>query len=124
MFYAYATPNEKFVTNDMEDHEIIESFIKKLTHICLEIAENPSTIDDMSHIQLKDMEMMPQVDLIEKILKITALQSIAEFADIYCCVPEFFDYETNVWPHPYDFLPDNVFDWGKFDVNLTKQESQ
>lgn len=121
MFYVYATPSEKFSSENLADHEIIENIIEKLTNICLQIAESPSIIDDTSNIKLKDMELLPQTELIEKILRISSLQTISEFADIYCCVPEFFDYQTNVWPHPYDFLPDNVFDWGKFDVNLTRQ---
>lgn len=121
MFYAYATPLEKFSTENFEDHEIVEKMIEKLTKLCLQIAAKPSTIDDMSQIKTNDMEILPQIELIDKILKISSLQTMSEFADIYCYVPEFFDYETNVWPHPYDFLPDNVFDWGKFDVNLTKQ---
>ncbi|XP_037044817.1 uncharacterized protein LOC119080512 [Bradysia coprophila] len=121
MYYAYAIPNEKFSSENLEDHELIGNIIEKVTKICLQIVENPATIDDTSHIKTDDVEMLPQIELLEKILRIPSLQSITEFADIFCCVPEFFDYETNVWPHPYDFLPDNVFDWGKFDVNLTKQ---
>lgn len=121
MFYVYADPPKKFSSENMADHELIENIVEKMTNICLQIIEDPSTIDDTSHIKLDDMEMLPQTELIDKILKIPSLQTISEFADIYCYVPEFFDYETNVWPHPYDFLPDNVFDWGKFDVNLTKQ---
>lgn len=120
MFYAYATPHEKFASENLSDYEIIENIINKLTNICLQVAENPSIIDDTSHLKLKDLEMLPQTEMIEKILKITSLQTIEKFAKIYGCIPEFFDYETNVWPHPYDFLPDNVFDWGKFDVNLTR----
>lgn len=121
MFYAYATPNEHFSTENLDHHEILETFIDKVTNICLLIVERPSIIDDVSQIKLSDTEVLPQIELIERTLKMALLQTIDEFANIYCCVPEFFDYETNVWPHPYDYLPDNVFDWGKFDVNLTKQ---
>lgn len=104
----------------MEDYEIIGDIINKMTKICLQIVEDPSIIDDTLNIELNGMELLPPTEMIENILKITSLQTIEEFADIYGFVPEFFDYETAVWPHPYDFLPDNVFDWGKFDVNLTK----
>src|ERR1700744_2016275 len=106
MFYVYATPHEKMPSEKLADEEIII----KMTDICLQVSENPSIIDDTSHIKLKDMQLLPQTEMIEKILKITTLQTIGEFAKIYGCVPEFFDYATNVWPHPYDFLPDNVFD--------------
>lgn len=121
MFYVYAIPLETFSSENLAEHVIVENIIEKMTSICLQIIENPSTIDDTSHITSNYMDMLPQTELIGKILEMSSLQSISEFANIYCCVPEFFDYETNVWPHPYDFLPDNVFDWGKFDVNLTRQ---
>lgn len=121
MYYAYAIPNDKFSSENLEDHEIVGMLIEKVTNICLQIVSNSAMIDVMSNMKTDDVEMLPQIELIEKILKMPSLQSITEFAEVFCCVPEFFDYEMNVWPHPYDFLPDNVFDWGKFDVNLTKQ---
>lgn len=123
MFYAYAKPHAKLSQDNALEHEVIlKDIINRLTKISLTIIANPTTvIDDKSHLKLPDKKILPSTEMIDQILQISSLQTIEEFADIYGCVPEFFDYETHVWPHPYDLLPDNVFDWGKFDVNLTRK---
>lgn len=53
------------------------------------------------------------------ILDSSGLQSIPEYSQMICEIPENSNYGESVWPVPFDFTPNNIFDWGPYDINLT-----
>jgi hypothetical protein len=44
--------------------------------------------------------------------------SLENFAEIYGKIPSHVCYAENVWPVIFDFIPNNVFNWQRYDINL------
>lgn len=64
------------------------------------------------------VKVLPEVALIEYVLNIEQLLTINEFGELFDFIPQFQYYDELVWPVPFDFTPDNVYDWGRYDINL------
>lgn len=103
--------------------------IKKIMTACQLIAENeeikrqlteddepPAVDDDTQMSELK--KILPEVALIDYVLETEQLLTFDECIKIFEYIPEYVYYHDLVWPIPYDFTPDNVYDNGKYDINL------
>lgn len=64
-------------------------------------------------------KLLPELALIEYVFQIDLLMTFAFFAELFESIPTPSHYDNAVWPIPYDFTPDNVYDNGKYDINLT-----
>lgn len=109
---------EEITERSMDNYEIqISTLIKKLTIICTKIKEdhdfNVPVLESAYKIYL------PATDLLDFILTIDHLISVNEFSDIFGTIPQYYHYDEQVWTIPYDFIPDNVYDWGEYDINYT-----
>ena len=64
-------------------------------------------------------EQTPDVELMDFILNMDQFQTIQEFADVFGNSESMLTFVDDCWPIQHDNLPNNVFQWGKYDVNLT-----
>lgn len=64
-------------------------------------------------------EWTPDERLMDAVLDVEDLQTIQEFADIYGDCASMLTFEETLWPVSHDHVPSNVFNFGKYDVNLT-----
>lgn len=71
-----------------------------------------------SYLSTDYKRITPDSMLLEAILNMTDLQTITDYSNVICQIPSFYGYSETVWPIPYDFTPDNVFDWNEYDINL------
>lgn len=90
-----------------------ESFIFVFFSLILENKSRTSLLTNAYN------KILPEVLLLDYILDVNALPSIDEYSRIYCHIPDVNDYDSRTWPIAFDFTPDNVFDWNKYDINLT-----
>lgn len=104
--------------------------IKKVYNICTKINENSdkSSGSNQKHLlaPAQYSKLLPEAALIDYVLKTEQNFHIQDFANRFELVPEFEHYDEQVWPIPYDFTPNNVYDWGRYDINLVfgKQKQQ
>ncbi len=69
-------------------------------------------------------DSIPDEKLMDYILDIGNLQTIQEFASIYGDYSSMLNYTDDLWPIAHDNVPDNVFDWGEYDINLHFEEGR
>lgn len=113
-------PEVSLVTNDRDKN--IATFIKNMYYLCKMVGEEEAdegTAFKSIYLASELEEFTPDAKLLDYILDIDYLQSIDEFASIYGDVASMIKCKDERWPIPHDNTPNNVFDWGKYDINLT-----
>lgn len=114
---------EKIAKNDTETvQNRINLLLNRIYELCRKMHNDE--IEENKTIRSKFLtglyiKILPDTDLIDFILTIPTIQSIVDYGKIFGRIPDDIEYDGQVWPVPYDFLPNNVFDWGKYDINLT-----
>lgn len=117
--YKFAEPSTLIDKTPSDIDRQTATIIKKVTNICVQLKNDDVSTLTTSTLHNDYKKCLPEAALIDSVLKSNQLQSVTEFANQFGQIPEFFHYNEYVWPIPYDFVPDNVFDWGKYDINLT-----
>lgn len=100
----------------------ISSFLKKMYHLFRKIREEESDEDATfkSYYLTSDLEQwIPDDNLMDAVLDVDDLQTIQHFASIYGDCASMLTFEETIWPVAHDHVPANVFNFGKYDVNLT-----
>lgn len=97
--------------------------MKQINDLCLTISDDENKISGKVPVNFKldekHTEFIPQIGLIDCVLNIDLLQSLGEFSKMYGNIPDHYNYNDHVWPIPQDLTPNHVYDWNKYDVNLT-----
>lgn len=100
----------------------ISTFLKKMYHLFKKIREEESDEDATfkSYYLTSDLEeWTPDERLMDAVLDVDDLQTIQQFASIYGDCASILTFEETLWPVSHDQIPSNVFNFGKYDVNLT-----
>lgn len=84
-----------------------------------EETESGSKAQTSLQLGAKYEPFVPSIGLLDQILTIDLLQTVREFGSMYGTIPDFYSYNEHVWPIPQDMTPNHVFDWNKYDINLT-----
>lgn len=111
--------------DDKDDDPLRNSanFLKIIYDLCKYI--NFDDLDDNSTISMLYLpstynDLIPNEDSMNAILAIDFLPTVSEYgSEIFGVIPQHYHHSELVWPVPYDFTPHNIFDVGKYDVNLT-----
>lgn len=97
--------------------------MKQFNDLCLKITDDENKISGKIPVNYKlddrHTEFIPQIDLIDFVLNIDLLQNLSDFSKLYGNIPDHYNYNDHVWPIPQDLTPNHVYDWNKYDVNLT-----
>uniref|UniRef100_A0A182X756 BLUF domain-containing protein n=1 Tax=Anopheles quadriannulatus TaxID=34691 RepID=A0A182X756_ANOQN len=64
-------------------------------------------------------EHTPDIAVLEYLLGLKCLFTVPEYASFYGRLPDVSSFRDRVWPIPKDLTPYDVFEAGKYDVNLT-----
>lgn len=64
-------------------------------------------------------EHTPDIAVLEYLLGLKCLFTVPEYASFYGRLPDVSSFRDRVWPIPKDLTPYDVFETGKYDVNLT-----
>lgn len=64
-------------------------------------------------------EHTPDAVVLEYLLNLKCLFTIQEYGQFYGVVPDVTTFKDKVWPIPQDLTPYDVFDTGKYQINLT-----
>ncbi|XP_050076271.1 uncharacterized protein LOC126563670 [Anopheles maculipalpis] len=64
-------------------------------------------------------EHTPDIAILEYLLSLKCLFTVPEYASFYGKLPDVASFRDRVWPIPKDLTPYDVFEAGKYDVNLT-----
>lgn len=105
----------------------VQLMVKRITTVCKVISQNERGIaaqkdeedDDAFPFEPVDVQkLLPEVSLLDYVLQIDHLMTIDKFFSLFESVPAFEHYDEKVWPIPYDFTPNNIYDNGKYDINL------
>lgn len=127
---TFGTPDEAIVpvTTVKESDKLTFDFLKDIHDLCSEInmEENKSGGKLTANFQIvgRQHAFVPSPEDIDRLLTIDLLQTLQEFSAMYGNVPDHFNYNDHVWPIPHDLIPRHVFDWNKYDVNLTFGERE
>lgn len=119
-----AEPQNQFQKNVNRTYDQLlyhnKLFINKMRNICRYMMREVDDSDAESDIKQSDhfTKLLPELGLIEYILHIEQLLSIEEFANMCNHVPAYQYYNEQVFPIPYDYVPLNLFDSGRYDVNI------
>lgn len=100
----------------------ISTFLKKMYYLFKKIREEEADEDTLfkSFYLTTDLEeFTPDEKLMDAVLDVDELQTIAEFASIYGDCGSMLTFEDTLWPVSHDHLPTNMSNFGKYDVNLT-----
>lgn len=62
--------------------------------------------------------MLPAVPLIDCMLRCRYMLGLDEFVNMFERIPANECYGEQIWPIAHDFTPDNLYDWGRYDINL------
>lgn len=120
-------PSVLILKNSGRDYDQLQSYnrllIKKVTTICHQLAQNShdDTIGSNQKkllLALEYSKLLPESALIDYVLKTEQNITVQDFARLFENIPAFVHYDEQVWPIPYDFTPNNVYDWGRYDINL------
>lgn len=65
------------------------------------------------------IKILPEVEFINYILNVSTLYCLEDYKYTIGTIPDYKIYDDNVWPIPFDPTPNNTFDWGTYDINLT-----
>lgn len=127
--YKYATPSTTPleppipVTTVKEADKLTFDFLKSIYDLCTYVNSEDDKIGGKTQANFqivgKQHAFVPTEETIDRILTIDLLQSLQEFSSMYGTVPQHYNYNDHVWPIPHDLVPNHVFEWNKYDVNLT-----
>lgn len=121
MIFAISEPKVLIIKNPERNFDSLQYYnqmiIKRVMSVCEMIftAEHPF---DPNNLGDDIVKLLPEVALIEYVLNIEQLLTITEFGELFDFIPQFEYYDELVWPIPFDYTPDNVYDWGRYDINL------
>lgn len=109
---------------DREDIQNTQLMVSKLITVCKAISQDEADaklhkMESSPFEPVDTKKIMPGISLIENILKIEHLMTLDHFFQIFNLTLSFEHYDELVWPIPNDFMPDHVYDNGRYDVNLT-----
>lgn len=110
-----------FDVNDNVEHNI-STFLKKMYYLFKKIKEEEADEDTTfkSFYLTSDLEeWTPDDRLMDAVLDVEQLQTIQQFAKIYGDCASMLTFEEVLWPVSHDHVPSNIFNFGKYDVNLT-----
>lgn len=106
----------------------VQLLVKRMTTVCKVIAENDRGMTQPEHEEEDDdyvpfepidvQKILPEVSLLDYVLQVDHLMTMDTFFSLFESVPSFEHYDEKVWPIPYDFTPNNIYDNGKYDINL------
>lgn len=117
----YAEPQVLIIKSAQRDFESLQFnnnlLIKRVHDACTFIAEYPDDCEGI-HLTGEINKLLPEVSLIEYVLQTEQLMAFHEFESLYGLIPTYEYYDEGVWPVPSDFTPENVYDWGLYDINL------
>lgn len=115
-------PENSDVDPTADTERNISNFLKKMYYLFKKIKEEEADEDTTfkSFYLTSDLEeWTPDEQLMEAVLDVEGLQTIQEFASIYGDCASMLTFEETLWPVSHDHVPTNVFNHGKYDVNLT-----
>lgn len=121
LIFATSEPNVLIIKNPERNFESLQYYnqmlIKRVMYVCEKISTAEQPVDP-SNLGDDMVKLLPEVALIEYVLNIEQLLTIIEFGELFDFIPQFQYYEELVWPIPFDYTPNNVYDWGRYDINL------
>lgn len=121
MFVA-AEPQVLIIKDPKRDVESLlfhnHLLVKRVIDLCTKIWHNLGEFEAAAQLSGDIVKLLPEAALIDYVLKTEQLLTLGEFAAIFNSIPPFDYYDERVWPIPADYTPDNVYDWGKYDINL------
>lgn len=121
MIFAISEPNVLIIKNPARDFDSLQyhnqMVIKKVMSVCEKISKEEQPLDP-NNLTDEVVKLLPEAALIEYVLNIEQLLTINEFGALFDFIPQFQYYNEMVWPIPFDYTPDNVYDWGRYDINL------
>lgn len=100
----------------------ISTFLKKMYYLFKKIREEEADEETTfkSYYLGSDLEeWTPDESLMDAVLDVVDLQTIQDFANIYGDCSSMLTFEEVLWPVTHDHVPSNIFNFGKYDVNLT-----
>ena len=100
----------------------ISTLLKKMYYLFRQIKEEEAdegTSFKSYYLATEFEEYTPDEKLLDYVLGVDDLQTIQEFASMYGDCSSMLTFVDEKWPIAHDNMPSNVFDWGKYDVNLT-----
>uniref|UniRef100_A0A182Q4H6 BLUF domain-containing protein n=1 Tax=Anopheles farauti TaxID=69004 RepID=A0A182Q4H6_9DIPT len=100
----------------------IDAFLVKVYKLCKMVREEE--LDERSafkslYLDENYEEHTPDIAVLEYLLGLTCLFTVPEYASFYGRLPDGSSFRDRVWPIPQDLTPYDVFETGKYDVNLT-----
>lgn len=113
-------PETSDVTENVERN--VSTFLKKMYYLFKKIKEEEAdegTSFKSFYLASELEEWTPDEKLMRAVLEVESLQTIQEFAAIYGNCESMLTFEDGHWPIPHDHVPESIFDWGKYCVNLT-----
>ncbi|XP_053663124.1 uncharacterized protein LOC128712254 [Anopheles marshallii] len=100
----------------------IDAFLVKVYKLCKMVREEE--LDERSafkslYLDENYEEHTPDIAVLEYLLGLPCLFTVPEYAAFYGRLPDVTSFRDRVWPIPKDLTPYDVFETGKYDVNLT-----
>ncbi|XP_058122955.1 uncharacterized protein LOC131293944 [Anopheles ziemanni] len=100
----------------------INAFLVKVYRLCKMVREEE--LDERSafkslYLDENYEEHTPDITVLEYLLGLDCLFTVPEYAAFYGKLPDVTSFRDRIWPIPKDLTPYDVFEAGKYDVNLT-----
>uniref|UniRef100_A0ABM2AQP7 BLUF domain-containing protein n=1 Tax=Anopheles coluzzii TaxID=1518534 RepID=A0ABM2AQP7_ANOCL len=100
----------------------INAFLVQVYQLCKMVREEE--LDERSafkslYLDENYEEHTPDIAVLEYLLGLKCLFTVPEYASFYGRLPDVSSFRDRVWPIPKDLTPYDVFEAGKYDVNLT-----
>uniref|UniRef100_A0ABK8FHW2 BLUF domain-containing protein n=1 Tax=Anopheles gambiae TaxID=7165 RepID=A0ABK8FHW2_ANOGA len=100
----------------------INAFLVQVYQLCKMVREEE--LDERSafkslYLDENYEEHTPDIAVLEYLLGLKCLFTVPEYASFYGRLPDVSSFPDRVWPIPKDLTPYDVFEAGKYDVNLT-----
>ncbi|XP_061505167.1 uncharacterized protein LOC5666878 [Anopheles gambiae] len=100
----------------------INAFLVQVYQLCKMVREEE--LDERSafkslYLDENYEEHTPDIAVLEYLLGLKCLFTVPEYASFYGRLPDVSSFRDLVWPIPKDLTPYDVFETGKYDVNLT-----
>ncbi|XP_058466928.1 uncharacterized protein LOC131439656 [Malaya genurostris] len=115
---------------DDKDPDVIQNtindFMRKVYTLCKMVRTeelDERTAFKSLYLDENYEEHTPDVVLLEYLLSLNCLFTIQEYGQFYGVLPDVTTFRDKVWPIPQDFTPYDVFDSGKYQINLTFGDS-
>lgn len=113
------------------DAETAVQFASKTPFAAVDVGANDSLVDGAAATEDGDDEeveeemsvhsfghALPDLALMERLLLAKETLGAREFVGMFKRIASEGNYGEQVWPMPFDFTPDNLYDWGRYDINL------